>query len=301
MTHAITPTISTNFFANDHLLHMLSRLLLCLAVLFSFSRAEGATMSVTDSSDFYIFGTVTGADHIYIAPQAQVTIGWLSAFNSSFGILTGVKVYASFVGSYEILSHCSISFCDFTTRGSFSDGFTPGLSPPGSNFSDYGYSMPINLAPPSLGFFGSSMSRSGNTHFSEQVVIDPIYFDQYLDTGRGVYFAKSSGYREGRAHIYHENNFGAAFPYLEACIDDCGEGIALLSLGVWLAGQNQVHLLYNDTHFKYSGRRFFQVDYTYDPYLNTVPAPATLPLLAAGLGLIAYMGRGRKKPVRASI
>jgi len=291
MINVIAPEASIS--ARNRLFPKLSCVLLCLALFFSFSRAEGTTMIVTDSSSFNIFGTVTGANHIYLEPATFSTIGELSTFDSSLGILTGVKVYASFVGSYSILSHCNTPFCDFTTRGGFSDGFS--YSPPGSNFSANGYTMSINLSPPSSGFGGSSMSRSGNTHFSEQVVINPIYFDQYLDTaGNYVHFTKN-GDRQAEAHIWHENNLSAIQPFLEACIDDCGEGIEFLALGVWLASQDH-SLLYNDTHFKYSGRRFFQVDYTYDPFPSTVPAPPTTPLLVIGLGLIAYIKRRRKRP-----
>jgi hypothetical protein len=277
-------------FASDRSFRRCSPLLLGLAFLLSVFRVEGATIVSSTSSHFNFFGTVSGDNHIYLEPATFSIIGRLPTFDSSLGTLTGVKVYASFVGSYSILSHCTFPFCDFTTSGGFSDGFDS--SPPGANYSADGYAMPIHLTPTSQGLGGSSASGTGNTNFSEQVAIDPAYFADYLDTaGDYVYFVKN-GDTAPEAHIWHENLLDDAIPFLEACIDDCGDGVELISLAAWLATLNH-SFLYNDTHFKFSGYRFFQIDYAYDPFASAIPAPGTLLLLAVGLGIIGLMRRRR--------
>ncbi|MCL4798302.1 MAG: hypothetical protein KJ025_01865 [Burkholderiales bacterium] len=266
------------------------RLLLGLALFFAVFRAEGASIIFADSSEFNYFGTISGTSHLYLEPATFSTIGRLRTFDSSLGTLTGVKVYASFVGSYTVLSHCSAPFCDFTTSGGFSDGFYSG--PAGSNFSASGYGVPINLTPTSQGFTGSSASRSGSTHFSEQVVIDPIYFSDYLDTAGDYVFFTKQGDKHPEARLWHENLLSSSQPFLEACIDNCGEGVEFIALGVWLASQTHA-ILYNDSHFKFYGRRFFQVDYTFDPFPSSTPisAPGTAHLVTIALGVIVLMGR----------
>ena len=250
--------------------------------------ADADVIQYTDSSFFEFFGTVTGDDHVYPTLPSSFPIASLNQFDPSLGNLTGIKLYASFVGNYGIVSHCLGILCNFTTTGSFSDGFS--TAPPGASFSANGYSIPLRVTQADGCIIDCSTSRSGGTNFSEQIQIDPMYFASYVGTGQ-ISFQRD-GSQNASVRVFHETPLASNTLFLEACIDNCDEVFGALSLGAYIARQNHI-AFYNDTHFNFYGRRFFQVDYTYEPFASSIPEPGAFLLLIPALGLLGLTVKRR--------
>ena len=272
----------------------LKHMTICAATLLAASQnVQAATIGFYDTYDFKLFGTIDRDDHIYVAPTSFSEIGRLSQFDPALGTLTGVSVYSSFVGAFALTSHCSGVPCWFETRASFSDGMD--YSPPGANFSNTSYTMTARLTQDGGCNFtrtNCSNSATGNTDASEEVQVSSDYFDDYVGNG-DVTFGKG-GFVQPRVRIYHTRPFIGTRNFQEACIDDCGDFLGGISLAGYIL--SQLHLgIYNDAHYEYSGRRYFQVNYTYEPHLQPVPIPAPLALFLTGLVGLGIVGRRRKK------
>lgn len=288
-------------------------IVLSAVLLLPFSDADAAVILHSTSSDFAIFGTVAGpldGSAAITDDVTEVVIGRLPTFDPTLGILTGVKIYTSLRGSYAIRSHCfrAIPGCGFTATANFGDSFDIGPAGSVEKFRAANSPTNPNLIGYSVRNFDGLLTlhgacetfsitcvrnKSGAIDYSKQVIIDPADFDDYLltDTRTRIVFAKEGNKRLPRVEVAHDATFGRRNAVIDACLDGCGDGFLLLSLAAYIA--EATHVTYNDTHYKFSGSRYFQVDYEYTPFANAVPAPAGLPFFGAGLVLLGWIRHRR--------
>jgi len=263
----------------------------------SINSAQAASITYSAAQEYVVVATQSDVSGVHVVQPAQKLVERLPKFDPALGTITGIQMNIVLAGGGELLSHCFVGCLGYSSTARFFDGVELGFT-----FDELGidYDRDVTLS------HTLAASRHGafclfNACEDRKVWNDQTYFNGNIApdnfaafTGEGEwinFYYRNSG--NTWLDLDHEATPGIGRNSYEACIDDCAERGALIS--IYALALREGHIaFFNDSHALFYGSRNFSLTYEYQPSLSAVPIPPAIPLFAGGLLALGYFAKRRK-------